>query len=200
MHLVNSASRNSGALVGPQRLEVEHAEPDEVVSRREHRRAPAMVEVVERQRDAVIPVARGSVGSGVGFCRNIRVLHPQRLKDVLAHELGIASSRRLLDRVFEKSVAKVRVLEFSARPRDQDAIAPDCLGHRWSSIRLTVKEEMVVQGEPRNVSSHPSNRRLRRIPCVALERCATQIVFNRAVELDLAALHKDHQSRGGNRL
>ena len=104
-----------------------------------------MVEIVKGQLLAVL-VANGSMRSRVSFRRNIRVLHPERLENVLPYIIRVTLSRRLLNRILDQPVPQVRVLKLLARPRHQDAVAPDRLSHRRSDVRLAVKEEVVVQG------------------------------------------------------
>ena len=59
---------------------------------------------------------------------------------------------------------------------------------------------MVVQRKARNMSGHAPNRSIRRVSRISFELRAAEIVFDGAVELDLAAFYESHQGSRRDRL
>src|SRR6185503_12720869 len=106
--------------------------------------------------------------------------------------------RHSLDYIIKNAVAEVRILMLLAGRRHAISIAPNGFVARRRTIWLVLVKELVVQRQSRSVIGYAAHRGVGRVAHSDLYLHLAEIIVDRAIEINLAALFQNHQSGRGD--
>jgi hypothetical protein len=154
-----------------------------------------MIEVVGGIGDVVLPVPLRTIGLQLRWDPHRRAAQSEGEEDLLTEEVVVARPRGAGDDISEDAVAQVGVPEAFARGGHQVPVAHDRLVHGRRTRRLVGVEEVVVHGETGGVIGNPANGRLAGVAHPGPEPSLAEVVVNRPIQVDHAALDQDHERR-----